>query len=182
MRATMARVIAVLAAVVMSPALVQNSAACAGCGCSAKKTVAKPQTLCPVMGGKINKEQYVDVQGRRVYVCCPGCKATITKDPATYLAKIKANGETAERLPVTLCGACGQIKGSDACCKPGAVTCGCGLAKGSPGCCKVPKGKDAALCLKCGQVKATASCCKPDAAACAKCGLAKGSPGCCNLP
>ena len=49
--------------------------ACAGCGCSAKPSteaaaveVTTPQTTCPVMGGKINKEQYVDVKGYRVYV------------------------------------------------------------------------------------------------------------------
>jgi len=37
----------------------------------------------------------------------------------------------------TLCKGCGQVKGSDACCKPGAVKCTkCGLDKGSPGCCK----------------------------------------------
>lgn len=41
---------------------------------------------------------------------------------------------------VQLCTACGQIKGSDVCCKPDAAKCpGCGLAKGSPGCCKLPK-------------------------------------------
>ena len=160
MRAIITRAIGIVAAVLMSPLLMQNSAACAGCGCSAKKTVAKPQTVCPVMGGKINKAQYVDVQGRRVYVCCPGCKGAIEKDPAKFLAKIKANGETAERLPVTLCGGCGQIKGSDTCCKPGAAACGgCGLAKGSPGCCKIAKGKDVELCLKCGQAKGSDVCC-----------------------
>lgn len=180
----MAKVIGVVAVLTMSPVLVQNLAACAGCGCSGKKaTAAKPQTVCPVMGGKINKEQYVDVNGRRVYVCCPACKAAIAKDPAKYLAKIAAKGETAERLPVTLCGGCGQIKGSDVCCKADAVKCGgCGLAKGSPGCCKIPKGKDVPLCLKCGQAKGAAVCCDAKAAKCAKCGLAKGSPGCCKLP
>ena len=38
-----------------------------------------------------------------------------------------------------LCAKCGQIKGSDVCCKEGAVKCDkCGLDKGSPGCCKLP--------------------------------------------
>lgn len=37
-----------------------------------------------------------------------------------------------------LCGSCGQIKGTDACCDPDAVKCAnCGLDKGSPGCCKI---------------------------------------------
>ena len=117
-----------------------------------------------------------------MYVCCPGCKGAIAKDPDTYLAKIAAKGETAERLPVTLCGGCGQIKGSDACCKPGAEKCGCGLVKGSPGCCKITKGKDVPLCLKCGQAKGGEACCDAKAAKCGKCQLAKGSPGCCKLP
>jgi hypothetical protein len=40
----------------------------------------------------------------------------------------------------TLCGKCGQVKGTAVCCAPGALKCGkCGLAKGSPGCCKLPK-------------------------------------------
>ena len=35
-----------------------------------------------------------------------------------------------------LCKGCGQVKGSDLCCKPGAKKCGkCGKAKGAPGCC-----------------------------------------------
>jgi hypothetical protein len=39
-----------------------------------------------------------------------------------------------------LCARCGQIKGSAACCKPGAEKCPkCGLDKGSPGCCRLPK-------------------------------------------
>jgi len=39
-----------------------------------------------------------------------------------------------------LCTGCGQVKGTELCCKPDAVKCDkCGLAKGSPGCCKMPK-------------------------------------------
>ena len=60
---------------------------------------ARAQTVCPVMGGKINKELYIDVKGYRVYVCCEGCTDKIKADPDTYLAKIKANGETPEKAP-----------------------------------------------------------------------------------
>lgn len=85
---------------------------------------------------------------------------------------------------VELCTHCGQIKGSDLCCKPGQIKCtGCGLVKGSPGCCNIPKGaKTAAICTKCGQIKGGALCCKPDQPKCSKCGLVKGSPGCCKIP
>lgn len=85
---------------------------------------------------------------------------------------------------IELCTLCGQIKGSDLCCKPGQTKCpGCGLVKGSLGCCKIPKdAKTAAICTTCGQIKGTALCCKPDQAKCPKCGLVKGSPGCCKIP
>ena len=54
----------------------------------------------------------------------------------------------------TLCGGCGQLKGTTACCDKSAAVCGgCGLAKGSPGCCKMTKGKSAKLCTGCGQIK-----------------------------
>ncbi len=54
------------------------------------------------------------------------------------LAGWKDAGATVETA--ALCPMCGQIKGSDACCKPGAAKCGmCGMAEGSPGCCTVSK-------------------------------------------
>lgn len=41
-----------------------------------------------------------------------------------------------------LCPKCGQIKGSDVCCKADAPKCDqCGMAKGSPGCCAIHKAK-----------------------------------------
>ena len=33
----------------------------------------KVQTVCPVMGGVINKDLYVDYKGKRIYFCCPDC-------------------------------------------------------------------------------------------------------------
>jgi len=51
-----------------------------------------------------------------------------------------AKSATTEKSGKALCGACGQVKGSDLCCKADAEKCGkCGLTKGSPGCCKLPK-------------------------------------------
>ncbi|MHC5055106.1 MAG: hypothetical protein ACYTKD_10365 [Planctomycetota bacterium] len=39
---------------------------------------------------------------------------------------------------MTLCTSCGEIKGSEKCCKADAAKCGmCGLSKGSPGCCRI---------------------------------------------
>ena len=84
---------------------------------------------------------------------------------------------------VDLCIKCGQIKGSELCCKPNQTICsGCSLVKGSPGCCKIPKdAQTVALCTKCGQIKGTELCCKLNQTTCSKCGLVKGSPGCCKI-
>ena len=65
----------------------------------AKEQVGKPQTKCPVMGGPVDKTQYVDVKGYRIYVCCPGCIEKIKADPDKYIAIIIKNGETPEKLP-----------------------------------------------------------------------------------
>jgi len=92
-----------------------------------------------------------------------------------------AGCEKAKAQPKTLCGGCGQIKGSDVCCKADADKCEkCELATGSPGCCKITKGTDAPLCGKCGQIKGSDVCCKADADTCTKCSMVKGSPGCCK--
>ena len=101
----------------------------------------------------------------------------------------QALGAEAGKKPGTclLCCKCGQIKGSDLCCKKGATKCTkCGLHKGSPGCCRIKSiidktGKDVCLCTYCGEVKGSAKCCKGGVALCSKCGLHKGSPGCCRI-
>ena len=89
-----------------------------------------------------------------------------------------------ESVAIALCVKCGQIKGTELCCKPDQAKCaGCSLIKGSPGCCKIPKdATTAVLCSHCGQIKGTELCCKPNQAKCAKCNLVKGSPGCCKIP
>ncbi len=43
------------------------------------------QKLCPVMGGAINQNIFVDYTGRRVYFCCGGCPTVFKEDPETYL-------------------------------------------------------------------------------------------------
>ncbi|MCL4503003.1 MAG: YHS domain-containing protein [Deltaproteobacteria bacterium] len=61
----------------------------------------KPQTTCPVLGGKINKQFYVDYQGKRGYLCCQGCEAQFKKDPEKYMKKIQEQGITLEKCPET---------------------------------------------------------------------------------
>jgi len=63
--------------------------------------VAKLQTTCPVMGGKINKDLYVDHDGKRIYVCCKGCIGAVQKDPKKYIEKLEAAGTAVARLQAT---------------------------------------------------------------------------------
>ena len=58
----------------------------------------KPQTTCPVMGGKIDKDVYVDYQGQRVYFCCASCKENFLKDPEKYFEKIEKDGVLLESV------------------------------------------------------------------------------------
>jgi len=46
------------------------------------------QKICPVMGNPINKDLYVEYQGKKVYFCCPACKPEFEKDPVKYIAKL----------------------------------------------------------------------------------------------
>jgi YHS domain-containing protein len=59
----------------------------------------KAQTTCPVLGGNINKDVYVDYQGQRIYFCCEACIAEFRKDPEKFLEKLKAQGITSEKSP-----------------------------------------------------------------------------------
>lgn len=60
---------------------------------------SKTQTACPVQGGKINKDLYVDYQGQRVYFCCPACIDIFKKDPEKYLREMRKQGVTPEKTP-----------------------------------------------------------------------------------
>ncbi len=62
-----------------------------------KKAEPKAQTTCPVMGGKINKAQYADVKGKRIYVCCAGCIAKIKADPDKYIKQLESEGITLDK-------------------------------------------------------------------------------------
>ena len=63
------------------------------------KKEVKVQTTCPVMGGKINKDIYVDHDGKRVYFCCKACPAMFNKDPEKYIKKLEDEGVTLEKAP-----------------------------------------------------------------------------------
>lgn len=65
-----------------------------------QETPKKKQTHCPVMTqNPINKDQHVDVNGYRIYVCCPGCIAKIKADPDKYIKQMEAEGIELEKAP-----------------------------------------------------------------------------------
>lgn len=66
---------------------------------AAADPIAKPQTACPVMGGNLNKDVYLDYKGQRIYFCCPACIEVFKKDPEKYLQKMKEQGVTPEKSP-----------------------------------------------------------------------------------
>lgn len=65
-----------------------------------KQEAPKKQTHCPVMTkNPVNPKMYVDVQGKRIYVCCPGCIAKIKADPGKYIKQMEDEGITLEKAP-----------------------------------------------------------------------------------
>ena len=53
--------------------------------------VAQPeQKMCPVMNEPINKQLFVDYNGRRIYFCCTMCPAQFKKDPEKYIKIVDA--------------------------------------------------------------------------------------------
>ena len=60
----------------------------------------KQQTSCPVMtSNPINKKIFVDYEGKRIYLCCPGCLAAVKADPAKYVKQLEAQGITLDKVP-----------------------------------------------------------------------------------
>jgi YHS domain-containing protein len=77
----------------------KTCSSCSGTASTAVTVEEKSQTQCPVMGESVNKEIYVDHDGKRVYFCCEACVETFKKDPDTYLEKLKKDGVKLEATP-----------------------------------------------------------------------------------
>ena len=73
--------------------------------CCAEKT-EKVQTTCPVMGGEIKKDIYLDHEGNRIYFCCQACVEKFREDPDTYLKKLKDANVTLQKSPCCENGEC----------------------------------------------------------------------------
>ncbi len=55
------------------------------------RAAAEKQKVCPVSGqplGSMGTPVKVTVKGQTLFLCCPGCKPAIEKDPDKYLAKL----------------------------------------------------------------------------------------------
>jgi len=46
------------------------------------------QTICPVMGGKIDRSIYTEYKGQKVYFCCAGCEKKFLANPEKYVSKL----------------------------------------------------------------------------------------------
>ncbi|MGA8573015.1 MAG: YHS domain-containing protein [Desulfobaccales bacterium] len=57
------------------------------------------ESVCPVLGNRINKNIYTDYQGQRIYFCCPGCIEVFKKNPEAYLKKMQEQGVVPEKTP-----------------------------------------------------------------------------------
>jgi YHS domain-containing protein len=60
---------------------------------AAQKGELVPQKTCPVMGEAVNKNLYVEHEGKRIYVCCEPCKAKVKENPEKFIEKLKEMGE-----------------------------------------------------------------------------------------
>ena len=58
----------------------------------ATASAGQAQTVCPLMGGKINKAIYADYDGNRIYFCCAGCIDSFNKEPAKYVKQMEDKG------------------------------------------------------------------------------------------
>ncbi|VGO21446.1 hypothetical protein [Pontiella sulfatireligans] len=65
-----------------------------------KKSESKKQTICPVMRSQpIDKDKYIDVKGKRVYVCCSGCINQVKANPDKYIKRLEDQGVVFEKAP-----------------------------------------------------------------------------------
>jgi hypothetical protein len=51
------------------------------------------------MAGEIDKNLYVDVKGKRIYVCCKGCIGVVKADPDKYIKILEDMGVDIEKTP-----------------------------------------------------------------------------------
>ena len=81
---------------ILTAALVAFAPSSRAADTNALASVVKPDllTTCPVsgdkLGGDMSKPVVIVYQGQEVKFCCADCKTDFDKDPAKYIAKIRA--------------------------------------------------------------------------------------------
>ena len=65
------------------------------------------QTHCPIMGGPIDSSVYTDIDGQRVYHCCPMCSDKLKTDPDKYFIESAEKGILFENIQ-TVCPVSGE--------------------------------------------------------------------------
>ena len=63
------------------------------------ETAVKHQTVCPIMGGDVDKNIYADYQGKRIYFCCNACLNSFKADPEKVMKKIAQQEIVLEDTP-----------------------------------------------------------------------------------
>ncbi len=49
---------------------------------------ATEQTKCPIMGEPIDKNIFIEYEGKKVYFCCKACETKFKENPEMYIAKL----------------------------------------------------------------------------------------------
>jgi Cu(I)/Ag(I) efflux system membrane fusion protein len=80
----------------MSPAADEGTAATTP---QEEPTETRSQTHCPIMGGKINPELYVDHGGYRVFFCCGGCVEPFKKEADKHIKIMQDKGIVLTKSP-----------------------------------------------------------------------------------
>jgi YHS domain-containing protein len=66
---------------------------------SAGTASSATQRLCPLTGQPVDRSQFVDHEGKRIYFCCAACKEPFRKDPAKYIQAMESAGVILEKVP-----------------------------------------------------------------------------------
>jgi len=67
---------------------------------ASEKSVNAGNKLCPISGEPVSGTSFVEYQGKRYGLCCPGCEKVFLSDPSKYIAQMEAK-EKASASAVT---------------------------------------------------------------------------------
>lgn len=57
---------------------------------AAEKAVDAGNKLCPISGEPVSGASFVEYQGKRYGLCCPGCAKAFLADPEKHIAEMEA--------------------------------------------------------------------------------------------